>query len=654
MIKHFFSAGIFMLLSCIALTAQKNDPILFSVEGVPVRVSEFDYIYSKTNGDKANYSKASLEEYLDLYVKFKLKVHKAKELKIDTIQELQQELDGYRRQLADSYLINKEVTEELTKEAYSRKQQDVDISHIFFQLPNNPTPEDTLKAFQEAVQVKALLDKGGAFAELAKKHSDDRSAQSNGGHVGFVTALFPSGFYNFETATYESPLNQVSKPIRTSGGYHLVKVHSRRPARGEVETAHILLRTERKVKADVRKEIDAIYEQLQAGGSFESLAQEKSEDARTAPKGGYIGYVAINRFQEVFEDAAFALNEDNTYSQPFESDLGFHIVKRISKKSLGSYEAEAAAIEAQVKKDERFEASKVALLASIKQNAGFQEFPLVLDRFIQTQNDTFFTFRWKAPQKGLDQVLFVLGKEKVDIADFASFLKNATRERLQLNGRSTLNAGIRSLYQKFVDDQTMRYEENQLEEKYPDFKALMREYEEGILLFEVTKRNVWDKAAQDTTGLKRFFKTIQDKYQWNTRAVVEQINVPQKAQPMVNKIQNYAKEHSAQEVVNEYKLAEVTTETMTIEKDKDNSITARNIKSWKEGYVSMPTMNRETGLFSFVKIKEIIPPSPKELKEARGYIIADYQDFLEKQWVDQLRKEYEVKIQQKVFNSLIK
>ncbi|MEM6378663.1 MAG: peptidylprolyl isomerase, partial [Bacteroidota bacterium] len=454
--KHFLSAGVFLLLSCVVLTAQKKDPVLFSVNGTPVKVSEFDYIYSKTNGDKADYSKASLEEYLDLYIKFKLKVQKAKALQLDTIKILQQELDGYRRQLADSYLINKEVTEELTKEAYERSRQDVDISHIFFQLPRNPRPSDTLKTYNEAVRVKGLLDKGDDFTALAKFHSDDGSAKTNGGRIGFVTALFPTGFYNFETAAYEMPINVISEPIRTSGGYHLVKVHSRRPARGEVEAAHILLRTERKVKPDVRKEINAIYTQLQEGANFESIARAKSEDARTAPKGGYIGFVAINRFQEEFEDAVFALEADNSYSKPFESDLGYHIVKRISKKSIGAYEEEQAAIEAQVKKDDRFEASKVALLASIKKNAGFQEFPMVLERFIQTQNDTFFTFRWKVPKKGLSQVMFALGGEKYDIGAFSTFLKNATRERLQLKDRVTLNAGIRQLYKKFVDDVAMR------------------------------------------------------------------------------------------------------------------------------------------------------------------------------------------------------
>ena len=335
MMKHIFSTLIVVLLISSSVRGQQDDRVLFTVEDTPVTVAEFDYIYSKTNGEQATYSKASLEEYLDLYIKFKLKVQKAKALQLDTIPELQRELAGYRRQLADSYLINKEVTGQLTREAYERKQQDVDISHIYFSMPARPTPADTLAAYQKAMSVKKQLDNGVSFSTLAKSNSDDNSVRNNAGRIGYVTALFPKGYYDFETAAYTLPLNTVSNPVRTSGGYHLIKVHDRRPARGEVETAHILLRTEGKIKADVQKEIDALYQQLENGANFEALAREHSEDARTAPKGGYIGFIAINRFQEVFEDAVFALSEDNTYSKPFESDLGYHIVKRISRKTLG-------------------------------------------------------------------------------------------------------------------------------------------------------------------------------------------------------------------------------------------------------------------------------------------------------------------------------
>lgn len=652
MIKHVWSVMILILLVGGKTFAQQEDRVLFSIEDTPVTVSEFDYIYSKTNGDKADYSKASLEEYLDLYIKFKLKVQKAKELRLDTIQELQQELAGYRRQLADSYLINREVTEQLTREAYERKKQDVDISHIFFQLPPKPRPQDTAAIYKRVMMVKEQLDNGVSFTTMAKSHSDDRSAQTNAGRIGYITALFPKGFYNLETQAYTMPLNTVSKPIRTTQGYHIIMVHGRRPARGEVEAAHILLRTDGKIKADVKKQIDEIYQELENGANFEDLAKKYSDDARTSIKGGYIGFVGINRFQPEFEDAIFALSEDNTYSKPFESDLGFHIVKRISKKTLGTFEEEKAAIEAQIKTDDRFDASKIALIQSIKRNAGFQEFPLVLSQFAAVQNDTFFTFRWKAPEKGLDQVLFNLGSQRATIGDFSEYLLRAARKRLQLDKRVPPNEAVKTLYQDFVDDYCMRFEEGRLEAKYPEFKALMREYEEGILLFEVTKRNVWDKAAQDTTGLKEFYKTVTDKYQWGERAEVEVFHIPERAKAMVESLRRDAEQLSATELKNKYQLNSITVEKEEVE--KDDSVEARRIKNWETGFVSNAMLDRDSGDFTFMKVISVIPPRAKTLNEARGYIIADYQDYLEGKWVEDLRNEYKVKVHQKVFDSLVK
>lgn len=652
MLKPIFSTLVLALLLVTSLSGQQADQVLFSVEGTPVTVAEFDYIYSKTNGQQAEYSRASLQEYLDLYIKFKLKVQKARDLQLDTLPDLQQELAGYRRQLADSYLINKEVTEQLIREVYERQQQDVEISHIFFALPPRATPQDTLMVYERARKVRAQLDSGESFSSLAKALSDDNSAQNNGGYIGYVTALFPKGYYNFETAAYTLPLNTVSQPVRTAGGYHLIKVHNRRPARGEVETAHILLRTNGKAKEAVKQQIDSLYQELQNGANFEALARTYSEDGRTAPKGGYIGFVAINRFQEVFEDAVFALSEDNTYSEPFESELGYHIVKRISKKTPGSYEEEKAVIEAQIQNDDRFEASRLALIESIKQGAGFQAFPLVLEQFAAMQNDTFYTFRWKVPETGREQVLFNLGNQRATVGAFAEFLVRSSRKRMQLENRVPPNEAVKQLYEDFVQDYCMRYEESKLEDKYPEFKALMREYEEGILLFEVTKQFVWDKAARDTSGLRAFHETIKDKYQWAERARVEVYTLPRQAGAMVQRVRDYAVDHSASEVKARFQLEGMEVEQTTIE--HDDSPEALQIKDWSAGTVTNASMNRQTGSFGFAKVLEVIPPTTKALNEARGYIIADYQDYLEKQWVDSLRSSYTVTVDPTVFEALIK
>jgi peptidyl-prolyl cis-trans isomerase SurA len=226
----------------LALLAQTPDPVLFTVKGVPVTVSEFTGIYTKTNQDKADFSRASLDEYLTLYTNFKLKVQKARDLKLDTVPALKTELDGYRRQLAASYLVDKEVTDKLVAEAHQRMLQDVEMSHVFIACAKDALAKDTLVAFQKAQEAWEKIKKGADFTAIVGEYSSDKSAKETGGSVGYVAAMLPDGFYSLENYLYTATIGAVSAPIRTNAGYHVVKVTNRRPARGELEVGQILFR----------------------------------------------------------------------------------------------------------------------------------------------------------------------------------------------------------------------------------------------------------------------------------------------------------------------------------------------------------------------------------------------------------------------------
>ena len=585
----------------------------------------------------------------------KLKVQRAKELQLDTIPSLRKELDGYRRQLADSYLIDKEVTEKLTREAYERAQQDVEISHILLPLPITATPEDTLSAYTKALGVRKRVEMTKDFAAVAKDMSADKSAANNGGYIGFVNVIFPNGFYNLESAAYTIPLNKLSKPVRTNSGYHILKVHSRRPARGEIEAGHILIRSEKHAEDGGKSLIDSLYQMLQSGASFESLAKEYSEDGRTAEKGGYIGFFGINRFQTSFEDAAFALPKDDDFSEPVQTQVGWHIIKRISKRTIQPYEIEKSRLQTQIKRDDRHEQARVAMIERIKREAGLKEYPEVLKGLSDTLPETFLTFKWKAPKEKSNNVLFQLGEDfKVTLGDFTDHLGTASRQRIRMGRGTIIPDAVDQLYEEFLNLSCMKYEELQLEKKYPEFKMLMREYEEGILLFEATKMEVWDKASQDTTGLKAFHKRVEDNFRWDERAVAVTYNVTQEAADQVETIRSYAKNHSADEVLAKFNSEEksiITAEDRTVEKKKNDLFFQM---PWKGGEVSeVKPVARTKGVF-FTKIEEIIPARNKTLNEARGYIIAEYQDHLETQWVKSLKQKYPIEIKQKVFDNLIK
>jgi peptidyl-prolyl cis-trans isomerase SurA len=655
MSKVLMCAGAAMLLTLSAVAQSANDPVLFTVENTPVHVSEFTYIYSKTNGKNADFSKKSLDEYLDLYTKFKLKVQKAKDMRLDTVSQLKEELNGYRKQLADSYLIDKAVTEKLLLEAYERIKQDVDVSHVLVMLKPEATPADTLVAFQRALDIKKRLDSGDPFEVVAREMSDDKSAARNGGNIGFITAVFPSGLYALENAAYTLQEGKISNPLRSNAGYHIIKVNARRPARGEVEVAHILIRKTENDRAIAKSRIDSIYQMLKTGGDFDKMAQSLSEDAPTAQRNGYIGFISINRYERSFEEAAFNVKKDGEYSMPFESSVGWHIIKRISKKDIQPYSTEKSRLDNAIRKDGRFDQAKTAMLERIKRDAKFTEYPAVLNTFISTLADTFVTFKWKAPEVKSPELLFKMGKDfKVTLGDFTDYLGRAGATRVRQAKAGDVQKAAQALYQEFVNEQCMKYEETQLEAKYPDFKSLMREYEEGILLFEATKVLVWDKASEDSLGLAKFFETIKGKYRWEDRAVSSVYRISIENKDQVDAIRAYAQDHSADEVKAKFNTEEkilVNVESRSFEKGKSQELKS---VEWKKGAMGPVDENARTKTIRFLKIEELLPPADKTLAEARGYIVADYQDTLERKWVDELKNTYKVKVNDKVLESLVK
>lgn len=650
-----FAFTILCLLSTPGLQGQEQDPVLFTVEDQVVPVSEFKYIYEKTNGEHADYSRKSVEEYLDLYVKFKLKVQRARDMQLDTIPTLQKELAGYRRTLASSYLIDKEVTDKLVAEAYERLRYDVDISHLLIRVAPEAIPEDTLAAYRKAEAARERIAGGEDFAAVAREVSEDKSAKDNSGRIGFVTALFPDGYYPMETAAYTLEPGQVSSPIRTSAGYHILIVHDRRPARGEVEAAHIMLRTKDKDAGLVKVRIDSIYQALQQGTDFEELARNRSEDSFTAEKGGYIGFFGINRYESAFEDAAFAIAEDGAFSPPVQTSIGWHIIKRISKRDIQPFEVERRRLQTKVMQDARHERARRALIDRIQEEGNFSEYPETLDAFADQLTDDFLTFRWKAPNTDPGAVLFTLEPDfEATLGDFSEFLLRENRQRVTMGRGTDLRVAVDKLYDRFVDERIIAYEERRLEQKYPEFRHLMNEYEQGILLFEATQREVWNKASQDTAGLEAFFEKVRSKYRWDERAQVSLYRLSSEAADREKAVRAYAADHSADEVLAKFNAEDniiLSAEEKILEKTRNDLLIGT---PWKVGALSPTREGPRQKTLTFMKIEELIPPALKTLDEARGYVIAEYQDYLENQWVKQLKEQYDVSLNEQVLESLIK
>ena len=660
MVKQFIASTCLLFLLAAAgtvpLRAQTTDPVLFTVKDNPVYLSEFRQLYTKTHQQKADFSEASLRAYLDLYVKFKLKVQKAREMRLDTVEAFITEIDGQRRQLAASYLVDKEVTDKLVLEAYERMKQDADISHIFIACDKNAKAADTLIAYNRAMNLFKMLQNGASFEQVARDSSEDKSAKENSGSLGFVTAMLPDGYYNLEKAVYSAKPGELLRPVRTNAGYHIVRVHSFRPARGEMEVSQIMLRkgTSETENAIKRLRADSIYAALQAGAKWDDICARTSEDQMSAGKGGYIGFFGINRYQRAFEDAAFGLKNDGDISAPAETSLGWHLIKRISHRGVDSFENFRRPLTERVKRDSRSEEAKKSMIARIQKEGDFQEYPDVLARWTAQQVDSIFlTFKWNPDPAKPQTTLQRYGDAKTyTVADFEEYCARASRDRMRGIGNHVKEM-VDKLYKNWSDEVAIHFEEGRLEDKYPEFRALMREFKEGTLMFEATNLEVRERASSDSAGLQQYFNQhLTSKYKWDERARVSIYTLKSDDPQLLLKVREFATKNAPEAVLKQFNKNEDVLIVLdkTYEKGKNKDLN----DVWKAGNLTNARADASTKTAYFIKVEEIIPPSAKTLGESRGYAVADYQDYLEKQWLEKLKTEYPVKIEEAVFQTLIK
>lgn len=637
-----------LFLSLVALSqsqAQSADPVLFSVDGRPVHVSEFTYIYSKNNRDDADFSESSLREYLDLYTKFKLKVREAYAMGLDTLPTLQSELAGYRKQLAESYLNDKEITDRLVREAYDRTLSDVRIAHILIRIP---TSQDTTAAHARIWQAHQLLSQGQSWDQVVRTISEDPNSTETGGDLGYITALLPNGFYAVESAAYETPVGSYSQPVRSSLGYHIIKVLDKRPARGEMEVAHILLRVGKDGanEAAVKSRIEALHRELLDGGRFEDLARRNSEDKTTADRGGFIGPIGINQFEKAFEEALFNLEKDGDFSAPVRTSLGWHIVKRTRQRPILPFDSVRRRIEVQIAKDERVATAREAMISRIKQEAGYRVDEAAFNALVDIAGDELQTYRWQVPTMK-PATLLTIGGETYSNVDLAHYVRNNARIRMSLPKGTPNREILEKVLEEFSNEKALLYEEKNLARKYPEFANLMREYEEGILLFEATKQKVWDRASKDTTGLQAFHAAHRNQYMWDERLEIATLTVDSAGMSQLPAIRKLAaKKHiSAVEAKMKKKNVAVTVSRRMFQRDEQ----LPDGLGWTAGQiVELPDGK------GIAKVERIVPPAPKTLDEARGYIIADYQDKLEKEWVQSLQARYPVVTDESVLRGLIR
>jgi peptidyl-prolyl cis-trans isomerase SurA len=628
--------------------ANGNAQTLFSYGNNSVSKEDFLKAYSKNNNESKPTEK-SYKDYLELYIRYKLKVKAAYDLKLDTLTGQQTELKNFRNQVSDTYMNDEESLNELVNEAYERSRKDIHIAHIFIAVPKTATPADTLKAYQKMTAAYEALKKGKDFGETAAIYSDDASAKRNHGELGWITVFTLP--YELETLAYNTEPMQFSKPYRSKGGYHIFKNLGERKAIGRMKAAHILLaispNADDSVKSIMKEKADSIYNAAMNGANFGELAKKYSSDNLSYQTGGEIAEFGIGKYDSVFETTAFGLSKDGEISKPVLSSFGYHIIKRISRKDVPEKSKETmTALKQKVISDPRVSVATKKLLNKIFAQTNFKRFP-VSENNLSVYTDSILQHRGAPPFPGLNDntPLFSINKKNYTVKQWLDYARGAKNTPAVSKGKTNTE-----LLDKFIEISALTYYREHLEDYNKDFAYQLNEFKEGNLLFEVMQRKIWDKASVDSVGLKNYYEAHKEKYWWEpgADAVLFTCTNEKAANDVKSKLQNDfsgwrkmidSSNGSAQADSGRFEKAQLP---MT-----DKKIAAGEFTS----FTTNPPDNTIT--FAYI-IKLYNERMHRTYLEARGFVINDYQTYLEDKWIAELKQKYPVKINEAVLKSLHK
>lgn len=605
------------------------DETLITIGGTKISKGEFERIYQKNNNNLYNPDdKKTPEDYLQLFVDFKLKVIEAETLKMDTSTAFVNELAGYRTELAAPYLTDVTYTEQMVKELYDRTTKEVSASHLLLNVSPNATRQEEEEVREKILKIKQEIIAGKDFGAAAVEYSQDPSAKNNKGELGYFSAF--NMVVPFENAAFSTPSGEISEPVRTQYGWHILKVHDIRKNQGEILVAHIMKMFPRdmtpETKTRLKSQIDSIYTEVKNGADFAQLAREKSDDKRSAQQGGEMPWFASGRMIQEFSKPAFALQNKGDISEIVESPYGYHIIKKLDMRPVPSFEESKKELETRIKQDpQRSQTSKTVFISKLKKEYNFTENLANIDNLMKKNiGDS---------TVNASDVLFVLNGNDYKTEQFATWLKKENISKGSFNKN----------YTPWVEAEITAYEDSKLEEKYPDFRYLMQEYHDGMLLFNISEIKIWNYAAEDTVGLEQFYKGCK-KYMWEERFKGMVIT---------------CKNDSVRQEADKYLAEEMSVQEISdLLNSKEKLITITE-GAWEKGvnpivdfYVwNGPEPAKFDSALTFVR-GDKIQPEQKKLEEARGLYVSDYQKVIEEKWLKELHSKHKVTVNKKLLKTI--
>lgn len=626
-----------VLLSCVMvleLTAQgeTKSPTLFTLNQKPVSTEEFIYLYRKNHQHKPEeFTHDKIEEYLALFINYKLKVEEALFRGMDTTSHFKKEFETYRHELLKPYLPDTEVIDSLVLMTYERLKEEVNASHILITLDPAASPQDTLQAYRKISALRMRAVAGEDFGALAAEYSEEPNAGETKGNLGYFTAM--QMVFPFEQAAYRTPVGEVSLPVRTRFGYHLIKVNDRRPSRGEVEVSHIMIRADGQDESDLaRNTIFDLYDKLQKGMSWDELCLQYSEDPNSRESGGRLRPFGVGAMASVpeFQEMAFSLEERGEISDPVKTRYGWHILRLEQKIPLPPFEELKPALTQRVSRDERVQISQEAIRKRMRSEFGYRENRAAIDTLYSHAENILSDGPDAGNALNGEEILFTLKGETYRIEDFLSFLGDQSVGK----GAVEPTQYLQQLLLEYVDAAQVALMEEKVKRESPEYKWLLKEYYEGILLFEIMEDEIWNKAMEDSVGQRNYYTANASKYQAAERVTGTIYTTSSLKQ--VEELENLLAAGAS--AVKDYLTRHrVRVDSGAFEAD-DRAVLSKI--PWAPGIHRA----ENNGVHHLVEVKKILPPGPETFEEARASVISDYQTFLEDAWIRELRRKFGVKI----------
>ena len=646
--KKYLALTLVLLFINLSFSQNKKD-VLLTIDGKPVYTSEFKRVYNKNLDLVKDESQKSVEGYLDLFIDYKIKVAEAYAQNLDKDETYISEFNQYRDQLSRNYILENKVTSELSLEAYERSLEEINANHILVLSKYEDIPQDTLKAYNK---IKAIYDRAKAgedFVALAKENSEEPNADKGGGQLGYFTAF--AMLYPFETAAYNTQVGGVSEIVRTQYGYHIIKVNDRRKRGSQITTSHIMLSDKGSNRTFVPADrIIELYALLQQGEDFAKLAEQYSDDKNSAKNGGQLQKFRKGELRAPkFEEAAFSLENAGDYSKPVKSQFGWHIIQLNEKHSIPTYEEERESLEKKVKNGVRSKIVTSALNDQIKDKYGYVEVTNYVPFFNIYVSDDILKKKWEYDTIGnaQDRVIFTIGKKEIRFSDFAKFIVSRQKQQFTATEKSYVLADF---YYEFESLELKNYFRDNLEFENVQYASTIREYRNGLLIFDLMNKNIWMKAKNDTLGLQNFYETVKENYTWDDRvdAVIVTTTTEDVALVARNLMLNDKTSEEIKGVLNVDDQINVIISEGVFEKGQ------RELPGNFEVKVGVSETYSNKDGFTIVRVNKVIPTDIKPLGTVKGKVMSDYQNDLESKWMMRLRDMYKVKIHKKALKRVKK